>query len=121
MTTPKIQLAGVTKSFDGKQVLRGIDVAVEAQESLCISGTSGCGKSVSQWLLTARQIGIAAAFAKDRTPSIGKNHYWNRKSMNSLLSILPSRRDTVHNSQDLNRNEMRKMLCTMAKMKTETK
>ena len=47
MTTPKIQLAGVTKSFDGKQVLRGIDVAVEAQESLCIIGTSGCGKSVS--------------------------------------------------------------------------
>ena len=39
MTTPKIQLAGVTKSFDGKQVLRGIDVAVEAQESLCIIGT----------------------------------------------------------------------------------
>ncbi|MDB2390257.1 ATP-binding cassette domain-containing protein [Alphaproteobacteria bacterium] len=47
MTTPKIELAGVTKSFDGKQILRGIDISVKAQESLCIIGTSGCGKSVS--------------------------------------------------------------------------
>lgn len=47
MTTPKIELKGVTKSFDGKQILRGINISVDAQESLCIIGTSGCGKSVT--------------------------------------------------------------------------
>ena len=43
---PKIELAGVTKSFDANHVLRGIDFTVNPQESLVIIGTSGCGKSV---------------------------------------------------------------------------
>ena len=44
--TPKIEIAGVTKSFDSKHVLKGIDLKVACQESLVIIGTSGCGKSV---------------------------------------------------------------------------
>ncbi len=44
--TPKIVMSGVTKSFGDKQVLRGIDIEVTAEESLAIIGTSGCGKSV---------------------------------------------------------------------------
>ena len=43
---PKIELAGVTKSFDANHVLRGIDFTVNPQESLVIIGASGCGKSV---------------------------------------------------------------------------
>ena len=45
--TPKIVMSGVTKSFGDKQVLRGIDIEVAAEESLAIIGTSGCGKSVT--------------------------------------------------------------------------
>ena len=40
-------MSGVTKSFGDKQVLRGIDIEVAAEESLAIIGTSGCGKSVT--------------------------------------------------------------------------
>ncbi|MEC8146344.1 MAG: ATP-binding cassette domain-containing protein [Pseudomonadota bacterium] len=44
---PKIAMEGVTKSFGDKQVLRGINIEVAAEESLAIIGTSGCGKSVT--------------------------------------------------------------------------
>ena len=44
--TPKIELSGVTKSFDANHVLKGINLTVAPQESLVIIGTSGCGKSV---------------------------------------------------------------------------
>ena len=43
---PKIELSGVTKSFNANHVLKGINLTVAPQESLVIIGTSGCGKSV---------------------------------------------------------------------------
>ncbi|MCB1531088.1 MAG: ATP-binding cassette domain-containing protein [Rhodospirillales bacterium] len=44
--TPKIQLGHVKKSFGTKEVLRGVDLAVEPEKSLVIIGGSGSGKSV---------------------------------------------------------------------------
>jgi len=44
--TPAIELRGVFKSFDGNRVLRGLDLAIRAGESLAIIGGSGSGKSV---------------------------------------------------------------------------
>ena len=46
MSTPKISLRGVTKSFGDKHVLRGIDLDVAAGESVVVIGGSGTGKSV---------------------------------------------------------------------------
>ncbi|UYN93201.1 MAG: ATP-binding cassette domain-containing protein [Enhydrobacter sp.] len=46
MTTPKISLRGVTKSFGPKKVLQGIDLDVQPQESVVVIGGSGSGKSV---------------------------------------------------------------------------
>ncbi len=43
---PKIELAGVAKSFDANHVLKGVNLTVAPRESLVIIGTSGCGKSV---------------------------------------------------------------------------
>jgi len=46
MSTPKIRLRGVTKSFGDKIVLDGIDLDVETGTSLVVIGGSGSGKSV---------------------------------------------------------------------------
>jgi phospholipid/cholesterol/gamma-HCH transport system ATP-binding protein len=46
MSTPKISLRGVSKSFGAKKVLQGIDVDVAPRESLVVIGGSGSGKSV---------------------------------------------------------------------------
>lgn len=42
----KIDVAGLTKSFDDNHVLRGIDLRVAKGESLVLFGTSGSGKSL---------------------------------------------------------------------------
>ncbi|AFK53715.1 MAG: ABC transporter ATP-binding protein [Tistrella sp.] len=44
--TPKIALADVHKSFGRKQVLRGVDLSIDAGSSLVVIGGSGTGKSV---------------------------------------------------------------------------
>ena len=46
-TVPKIKMRNVVKSFGSKHVLKGIDLAVNAEESLALIGTSGCGKSIT--------------------------------------------------------------------------
>src|SRR5271156_3259602 len=45
MTAPMIELAGVSKSFGALQVLRGVDLAVQRSEVVCLIGPSGSGKS----------------------------------------------------------------------------
>ncbi|MEW6336168.1 MAG: ABC transporter ATP-binding protein [Acidobacteriota bacterium] len=42
----KIQVVDLWKSFAGKEVLRGVDLAIEDSESFVIVGGSGAGKSV---------------------------------------------------------------------------
>lgn len=46
MTTPKIEIKDLHKSFGPKQVLKGINLSVDKGESLVIIGGSGSGKSV---------------------------------------------------------------------------
>ncbi|MFA5027660.1 MAG: ABC transporter ATP-binding protein [Candidatus Methylomirabilota bacterium] len=41
-----LRLVGLHKAFDGQPVLRGVDLAIRAGESLTIMGGSGTGKSV---------------------------------------------------------------------------
>ncbi|MFB3819088.1 MAG: ABC transporter ATP-binding protein [Candidatus Methylomirabilales bacterium] len=43
---PAVELRGVQKAFNGLHVLRGVDLAIQAGESLTIMGGSGTGKSV---------------------------------------------------------------------------
>ncbi len=40
-----IRLEGITKSFGGLQVLRGIDLEIEKGEVVSIVGPSGAGKT----------------------------------------------------------------------------
>ena len=46
MTSPKIELIDVYKSFGSKQVLGGVNLKVETGQSLVVIGGSGTGKSV---------------------------------------------------------------------------
>jgi polar amino acid transport system ATP-binding protein len=41
----QLELAGVHKSFAANEVLRGIDLAIEEHEVVCLIGASGSGKS----------------------------------------------------------------------------
>ena len=45
--SPKLQLKAVTKTFDGRKVLDGVDIAIQPGRSLVIIGASGQGKSVT--------------------------------------------------------------------------
>jgi len=45
MTTPKLELRGVWKAFDDKEVLRDVDLDVNLHEVVCLIGSSGSGKS----------------------------------------------------------------------------
>ena len=47
MSGPKIQLAGVTKTFGTMRVLDGLNLSIEPGESVAIIGQSGSGKSVT--------------------------------------------------------------------------
>ncbi|WP_299152009.1 amino acid ABC transporter ATP-binding protein [uncultured Tateyamaria sp.] len=45
MPDPRLELRGVTKSFDDAQVLKGIDMTIGQGEMVCLIGASGSGKS----------------------------------------------------------------------------
>lgn len=47
MTTPKIEMRDVHKSFGDKHILRGVDLTVNEGTSMVIIGGSGTGKSVT--------------------------------------------------------------------------
>ncbi len=51
MPDPVIQLRGVAVRFGRQQVLRGIDLAIEPHQTVCVIGESGCGKTVLLKLL----------------------------------------------------------------------
>src|SRR6187431_1881158 len=40
-----LRLEGIHKSYEGTEVLRGIDLAVDAHEVIAVIGSSGSGKS----------------------------------------------------------------------------
>jgi phospholipid/cholesterol/gamma-HCH transport system ATP-binding protein len=47
-----IEITDLRKSFDGKPVLRGVNLTIKTGESVVIIGRSGCGKSVMLKLIT---------------------------------------------------------------------
>ncbi len=44
-TTPVIEISDVTKAFDEREVLRGVDLAIDEHEAVALIGASGSGKS----------------------------------------------------------------------------
>ena len=75
-TVPKIEMRDVVKSFGSKHVLKGIDLAVNAEESLALIGTSGCGKSITLKCLLGLITADGGSIKVDGTEILGtqKNH-----------------------------------------------
>ena len=46
MPPPLVQVEQLHKSFNGLQVLNGVDISIKRGESIVVIGQSGCGKSV---------------------------------------------------------------------------
>lgn len=53
METPVLQAIGLTRSFDGQPILRGVDLTVAPGEFVAILGRSGAGKSTLLHILGA--------------------------------------------------------------------
>ncbi len=45
MAEPFLKLTGITKAFNGNQVVKGVDLAFEKGEFVSLLGPSGCGKT----------------------------------------------------------------------------
>jgi phospholipid/cholesterol/gamma-HCH transport system ATP-binding protein len=75
MSSPKISLRGVTKSFGPKHVLRGIDLDVAAGESVVVIGGSGTGKSVLLKCILGLMRPDAGSIKVDGAETVGlRNH-----------------------------------------------
>ena len=46
-TNTLIKLRGISKSFDGEQILCGIDLDIHDKEFVTLLGPSGCGKTTT--------------------------------------------------------------------------
>jgi ABC-type lipoprotein export system ATPase subunit len=55
MSDPVCELIGVGKSFDGRAVIRDLNLVVEPGEMLAITGPSGSGKSTLLMLIRLPQ------------------------------------------------------------------
>ena len=53
-TTPALELRGVRKSFGKTEIIRGVDLAVQAGERIAIIGPNGAGKSTLFNLISGR-------------------------------------------------------------------
>lgn len=102
MAAPLIALRSATAAYDGRPVLKGIDLEVRSGERVAVMGRSGAGKSTLIGLIHA-QIAPQAALipqapALVRTLSVFHNVYMGRLDRRSTLHNLrtlafPARRD----------------------------
>ena len=71
----ELSISGVKKSYEGKQVLHGVDVEIEPGQFVVIVGPSGCGKSTLLRMIagletiTAGEIAIAGEVVNDIDPA----------------------------------------------------
>ncbi|WP_332719301.1 sn-glycerol-3-phosphate ABC transporter ATP-binding protein UgpC [Pelagibacterium mangrovi] len=71
----ELSISDVKKSYEGKQVLHGVDVEIEAGQFVVIVGPSGCGKSTLLRMIagletiTAGEISIAGEVVNDIDPA----------------------------------------------------
>ena len=102
MPAPAIHLANASAAYDGRPVLRGIDLTVRPGERVALMGRSGAGKSTLIGLIHAqapeRVALVPQAAALVRTLSVFHNVYMgrldrNRTAHNLRNLVWPARAD----------------------------
>lgn len=68
MTSPAIEMHDITMSFGANQVLRGIDLALEAGKVTAMLGANGAGKSTLIKVLSGVHTGYGGTIALDGKP-----------------------------------------------------
>lgn len=74
MTTPLVQMRGITKKFGGVEALRNVDLDAYAGEVLAIVGDNGAGKSTLIKVLTGVYQPTAGTISIDGQPVAFTNH-----------------------------------------------
>ncbi|GEP04915.1 ATP-binding cassette domain-containing protein [Methylobacterium oxalidis] len=92
MSGPAITLANASAAYDGRTVLRGIDLTIRTGERVALMGRSGAGKSTLIGLIhgqAAERIALVPqASALVRTLSVFHNVYMGRLDRNPTLHNL---------------------------------
>ncbi|MGU3538474.1 ATP-binding cassette domain-containing protein [Methylobacterium sp. A54F] len=92
MNPPVIALRGASAAYDGRPVLRDIDLTIHAGERVALMGRSGAGKSTLIGLIhaeaAARIALVPQAAALVRTLSVFHNVYMGRLDRNPTLHNL---------------------------------
>lgn len=79
--TPKISIHNIAKSFGGNAILHSVSLDILEQESVCIIGTSGCGKSVTLKCLLGLITPDSGSIKVDNIETVGQS----RKAREDML------------------------------------
>jgi ATP-binding cassette subfamily F protein 3 len=68
---PVVTISGITKSYAGNKILRGIDLQVEAKERLALVGANGAGKSTLLRIIAGREHADDGSVQRGRRVRVG--------------------------------------------------
>ena len=80
----KIKIAHLAKSFNARPVLKDINLEVQKGQSLCIIGTSGCGKSVTLKCLLGLITPDSGSITIDGVEMIGQSRKQREMALNQF-------------------------------------
>lgn len=76
---PKIEITHLAKSFGSKTVLSDVSLSIPPRQSLCIIGTSGCGKSVTLKCLLGLITPDSGSIKIDGVETVGQSRKQHRR------------------------------------------